>query len=69
MTQPPYLIWVSTQGSNAGAQLDSVKAAIIREGDVGVGDEFAAGNDVIVVVVREEREKFRRGRPTSRLRA
>ena len=48
-------------GSNAGAWLDSVEATIVREGDIGVGDEFAV-SDNAVVEVREERESFRRGR-------
>ena len=43
------------EGSNAGAQPDSVEAAVIRVGDVDVGEEFADDN---VVVFKAERESF-----------
>ena len=43
------------EGSNAGARLDSVEAAVIRVGDVDVGEEFADGG---VVVFKGARESF-----------
>ena len=43
------------EGSNAGARLDSVEEAVIRVGDVDVGEEFA---DDSVVVFKAERESF-----------
>lgn len=42
------------EGSNTGARLDSVETGVVRVGDDDVGDEFAVGDDVIVV--KEERE-------------
>jgi len=42
------------EGSNTGARLDNVEAAVVRVGEDDVGEEFAVGEDVMVV--REERE-------------